>query len=82
MDEPLPLVAQVMKCAVCLDKALADDPLALAADVNDAVTMAPIVQTVPVGPGRTIPFVVAVPVCLLCRKEQVTSTGNGRLFVS
>jgi hypothetical protein len=63
----------MLKCCPCLDEAIAGGQDA--ADVPDAVTMAPMFQTFNVG-GQQVGGVVPVPVCLDHRKKQLGVTSK------
>lgn len=64
-----------MKCCPCIDMAITNDTPT--ADVPEAVTMAPSIQTFNMG-GQQLNAPVVLPVCIDCRKRQmgvVSKTG-------
>ena len=68
-----------MKCCPCLDNAIINDtPVA---DVPEAVTMAPSIQTFTAN-GQTIMAPVVLPVCIDCRKRQMGMVSKTGLAVA
>lgn len=60
-----------LKCSPCTDQAITDGkPAELAAELPDAVTIVPTLQTFVAG-GQQIAAPIAMPVCYACRQQQL-----------
>ena len=57
-----------LKCCPCTDQAITGNTDTDA--IPDAVTIAPVLQTIPAG-GQQVGGIVPMPVCLDCRKKQL-----------
>lgn len=62
------------KCCICVDEHLADGTRIIA----DAITMAPTTQIVSVS-GQMVAAIVALPVCLEHRKQQLAPVSRSGL---
>ena len=70
----------MLKCSMCVDEAImntSDEAVVVA----DAITLVPVVQVLQLSIG-TVASVVALPVCLEHRKQQMSKQGKSGLAVA
>jgi hypothetical protein len=70
-----------LKCAPCTDEAVIKGDRTAYADIPDAWTLAPVVQTFNMG-GQQIAAPLALPVCVACREKQLGKVSKNGLILS
>ena len=69
-----------MKCCPCTDQMIIDGH-ADEDTLPDAITMAPVVQSIPIG-GQQLTGFVTMPVCFRCRQEMMGKVSKTGLVTS
>lgn len=75
----IPMQGQVTYCLFCTDKVISG--AITREEVRPMFTYMPLQQSIPVGIGQAMPFMVPVPSCFECRQELLSnaSTSGGLL---